>query len=335
MIQSSFLIFTFHYDKYNFHFAGMEIREVDTSLQSSEDKIPYDSAPLHKKLIIEISKISENLQLSSLFSPESNTSRKKLINFILPLSGRFSTFKRFMDVYEEICIKENQPTRLIVVLYTGDQYEDSLSLINDIQMKYKTTEIKVKTVRESFARGRAMHYGIAQVPGNELLFLIDVDIVFNTKSLLRIRQNTHRNVSVYFPIVYSLYNPEMFNKTYDVNNINALEKELILNEDNGLWRQFGFGIVSLYKSDFLKLGGFDESIDQWGLEDVNLYDNVVKSDLKIVRSVDTGLIHVYHPIECVDNLGAAQKIMCLGTKANIAGSMQDLQKYYLKNKLPR
>lgn len=41
--------------------------------------------------------------------------------------------------------------------------------------------------------------------------------------------------------------------------------------DVGYWRNFGFGIVSMYKSDLELVGGFDISIQGWGKEDVDLY----------------------------------------------------------------
>jgi chondroitin sulfate synthase len=80
---------------------------------------------------------------------------------------------------------------------------------------------------------------------DDLTLFIDVDIVFDTKNLLRIRQNTVKDQSIYFQIVYSLYNPKLLNKSYPLDDY-AFFNSAIVDEDNGFWRQFGFGIVSLY-----------------------------------------------------------------------------------------
>ena len=40
----------------------------------------------------------------------------------------------------------------------------------------------------------------------------------------------------------------------------------------------------------------------------------------VVRAVDPGLVHIYHPIVCDETLSEAQLIMCRGTRAaSIAG----------------
>nr|XP_022906021.1 chondroitin sulfate synthase 1 isoform X1 [Onthophagus taurus] len=317
-------------------FTGIEVREIDIN-QPYTEETNENNLPFHEKLIKQISRISSNLQLTDIFdSSSSNASKKKRINFILPLSGRFKTFKRFMDVYEEVCIKENDPTTLIIVLYKENlyDYEESLGLIENVQMKYKNYDIKTVLVNETFARGRALQFGVETTNQDDLLFFIDVDIVFNAKSLMRIRQNTIQHFSVYYPIVYSMYDPEFFGKKYDIDDYKLFENESLLNEDNGFWRQFGFGIVSLYKSDFIKLGGFNTTIVGWGMEDVNFYDSTIMSRLKVVRSADPGLIHVYHPVQCDNdnNLDNNQRAMCLGTKASTFGSLNDLQIYFLKNK---
>lgn len=255
---------------------------------------------------------------------------RKYVNFILPLSGRYNTFKRFLKVYEEICINEQELTRLVVILYknkeTAEDFQNSINLIIRMKDYYPNFEINYKIINEKFSRGRALQLGADTFSNEELLFFVDVDIVFNHKSLLRIRQNTIRNQKIYFPIVFSLYNLKFQNKSIEYSH----NMDINLNNQNGFWRQFGFGIVSLYKVDFVNLGGFNTSITGWGLEDVAFYDNNIKSSIKIIRTVDTGLIHIYHPVECSKNLEPTQKDMCIGTKSNIFASLDDLQLYYKK-----
>ncbi|CBY15627.1 unnamed protein product [Oikopleura dioica] len=47
-------------------------------------------------------------------------------------------------------------------------------------------------------------------------------------------------------------------------------------ELRGFWREYGYGMVSLFKEDFDKAGGFDVKIIGWGMEDVYLASNVVR-----------------------------------------------------------
>lgn len=243
------------------------------------------------------------------------------------MTGRFTTFQRFLQTYEEVCVKQHENTRLFIVLYADSSIEDfhrSRRLIGSYKSKYGASDINFRVIREAFARGRALRYGVDMIENDGLMFFVDVDIVFNTNSLNRIRYNTVRGKHVYFPIVYSLYKFSNGSKGY------RPESESSLFNVKGFWRQFGFGITSLYKSDFAKLGGFNTSIRGWGLEDVSFYDSAINSQLKIVRAVDPGLIHVYHSVECNDSLEKAQKEMCLGTKANIFAAFEDVQLLYLK-----
>jgi chondroitin sulfate synthase len=311
-------------------FTGISVREVKNFdfPHISQRPSSTQAVPVHRKIVNQI--ISTFEQIPPIFHSD-NVTKKETINFILPLSGRHEIFKRFLKMYEEVCIKQGEETRLFVILYTEkvEDFNRSSVLIENTQRKYSSSGVTVVTVNETFTRARALEHGLKLLAHDDLTLFIDVDIVFDTKSLLRIRQNTVKDKSIYFPIVYSLYNPKLLNKSYPLDDY-AFFNSAIVDEDNGFWRQFGFGIVSLYKSDYVTLGGLNLLISGWGSEDVTFYDEAIKSKLKIVRSVDPSLIHVYHSIDCDINLDVFQRNMCLGTQASMLGSLKQLQKLYKK-----
>ncbi|KAH0814642.1 hypothetical protein GEV33_008149 [Tenebrio molitor] len=297
---------------------GISVREVKKFAfpHISQRPSSTQALPVHRKIVNQI--ISSFEQIPPIFHSD-NVTKKETINFILPLSGRHEIFKRFLKMYEEMCIKQGEEARLFVILYTEkvEDFNRSSVLIENIQRKYSSSGVvSVVTVNETFSRARALEQGLNLLAHDDLTLFIDVDIVFDTKSLLRIRQNT--------PLQSQVAEQELPLDDY------AFFNSTIVDEDNGFWRQFGFGIVSLYKSDYVTLGGLNLLISGWGSENVTFYDEAIKSKLKIVLSVDPSLIHVYHSIDSDINLDVFQRNMCFGTQASMLGSLKQLQKLYKK-----
>ncbi|XP_064474434.1 chondroitin sulfate synthase 1-like isoform X2 [Ornithodoros turicata] len=234
------------------------------------------------------------------------------VHMILPLSGRKSTYERFLGVFRDVCLHSSEDIVLVVVQFQDSADEDdfdaktvAFEMLGD---EYDGEKIKVIAAPGNFARASALQLGAGLFSSQDLLFFIDVDMVFNDAVLRRVRWNTVLGKTVYFPIVFSQYDP----------NVSGIS-DMTIDNDSGYWRQFGFGIVAIFHADLEAVGGLDVSIQGWGKEDVDLYDRVVRSNLTVVRAPDPGLIHVYHPVDCSTDLPQAQHDMCLGSKwSNIA-----------------
>lgn len=282
------------------------------------------------------------------------------IHFILPLLGRFEIFNRFMKNYEDVVLKSDETVTLIVVLYMDGKspldYTNSETLVNFYREKYGKDMKIVYMGSTTFSRGAALTEGLKKCASDDLMFFIDVDMMFNHITLMRIRLNTIKYYQVYFPIVFSEFNPEVvygdeynkfkgeilvmdsdLGKFADSANTNVTDKDLVnlkyskeINDDYGYFRQFGFGILSIYKCDFERVGGFDLSIKGWGLEDVQLFETLIKSNLTVFRITDETLVHKFHSVDCDKNLEKSQFLMCLGSKASTYGSEKHMT-YYMLN----
>lgn len=251
------------------------------------------------------------------------------INLLLPLSGRYQTFERFLNNYQQVCLETKQNTLLTVILYPSKNEHEmvnrTLHLIKSVNSKYpnnpENTGIRVILGTGNFSRARALDFGLSKLTDRELAFFIDVDIIFSSEALQRVRYNTIMNQQIYFPIVFSQYDPKI------VDEMGFNDRGAGIDEINGYWRQFGFGIVSLYKKDYTQIGGFDLTIQGWGKEDVDFFEKVVKSDLEVFRSVDTSLVHVYHDVDCDRGLSPVQLSMCRGTRADTFASTKQLANF--------
>ncbi|VVC98773.1 unnamed protein product [Leptidea sinapis] len=284
------------------------------------------------------------------------------IHFILPLLGRQEIFVRFMKNYEDIVLMSDEAVSLIVVMYLDSKnpldYRNAEALIDHYNDLYGKDIKIVHMGSTTFSRGAAITEGIKVCADEDLMFFIDVDMMFNHITLRRIRISTIRYNQVYFPIVFSEYNPEVvngedFNKlkngTLDtktdtskhvensVDNVPRSDRESAdlkytkeINDDYGYFRQYGFGILSIFKCDFHRVGGFDLNIKGWGLEDVEFFETLIKSNLTVYRIADDSLVHKFHSVDCDKNLEKSQFLMCLGTKASTYGSEKHMT-YYLLN----
>nr|XP_002740525.1 PREDICTED: chondroitin sulfate synthase 1-like [Saccoglossus kowalevskii] len=247
---------------------------------------------------------------------------KQTIHFVLPLAGRFETLKRFMQNFERTCLVTKEDVKLVVVLFKTAQNDQSLEiikLISHYQELYPNSELRILSAMGEFARGLALELGASQYPSDALLFFVDVDIHFSSGFLYRCRKNTKQGKLIYYPEVFSQYEPRVVypHKQTPVTNI-------LINKQTGFFRHYGFGIVCVYNSDVSSVGGMDASIVGWGLEDVDLYNKFVISNMTVFRSPDVGLVHIYHPVICDEALEPKQYQMCLGSRTSTYGSPSQL-----------
>eukprot|EP00041_Stephanoeca_diplocostata_P029805 m.887741 g.887741 ORF g.887741 m.887741 type:complete len:295 (-) comp23636_c0_seq35:1262-2146(-) len=176
--------------------------------------------------------------------------------------------------------------------------------------------------REAFSRGRGLEYGVNEAPKRatpestleEVLFFCDIDMHFTYEFLYRCKANAIPGDSLYFPISFSLFKG----------------KSVQVVHENGDWRTYGLGMVCISTTDFLASKGFSKTITGWGREDVDFYEHMLKNtSLTVLRSVDEGLVHIWHPKECNQaQLSADQFSDCVQSRADWEGD-----KLYLSRKL--
>ena len=262
----------------------------------------------------------EHIQLFRPFAPLQNVQvhsydkRNEWINLIVPLSGRIDTFVKFMEMFVEQCIKKDKRVFLTIVYFGQDGREEMKEILERVSSENHFTHYQLIEKKESFSRGIGLLTGAnAWDQGNVLLFFCDVDVYFKDGFLDRCRLNTTPGTRVYYPIVFSMYNPSIVYS--DRSRVPSFKDLFIITRDSGFWRTFGFGMTCMYRSDFLFMRGFDTNIQGWGYEDVKLYRKYVKSNIDVVRSPDQGIFHIWHEKTCDPHLQPAQYNMCLASKA--------------------
>jgi glycosyltransferase involved in cell wall biosynthesis len=151
---------------------------------------------------------------------------------------------------------------------------DIIDLENVIKQNWKGNLYFSKEDRK-FSRSYAFNRAIEQCRTN-YVFICDADISIPIDFVRKFRENVDI-CKTWFPICFSLLRG----------------KEKIIDEDNnGWWREKGFGMVGIHKSTFNNSGNLNENFIKWGGEDNDLYNRV--NGIKI-RENCIGLFHNWHP----------------------------------------
>lgn len=254
---------------------------------------------------------------------ESFSVSQSRVNIILPLAGRYAIFLKFMQDFERVCLKTNENVSLTIMLFRNDPHDtsaDVMSYVTHLKQMYNDSLLSVVFMEGSFSRGVALQSASGRFQDDDVLFFADVDLEVQLDTLLRIHLNTVKGQRVYAPIFFSHYDPQYLSP--NISNQYPTDVEDKFHLDRGYWRQYSFGMISTYKCDLDRAGGFKQDIKGWGLEDVDLLEKFISANLSVFRSVDVGLLHRFHPITCEGIVSKAQKKMCLGTKVTTIASLR-------------
>ena len=63
-----------------------------------------------------------------------------------------------------------------------------------------------------------------------------------------------------------------------------------------IWTDVGFGMISLYKSDWTRIGGMNETKfgEKWGGEDWEFTQRVLNNQIEIIHHRISGYFHLFH-----------------------------------------
>ncbi|KAK3882946.1 hypothetical protein Pcinc_012713 [Petrolisthes cinctipes] len=260
--------------------------------------------------------------------------QSKVVNVVITLQGRVNKYATFLDHLVKKVLPED-PNLTLTVIYFSDQYlqeaRDLTATTFSTLPNFKWNFIPLEET--DFSRGRGMHVAAQQlaVPSGEsdqLLFFCDVDVLMHPDFFTRCRSNTKPGLQVYYPVVFSLYNPGLVYPLLD-RPVPSVSEQLNVDVQSGFWRTFGYGMACMYRQDYLATGGFPD-LRTWGGEDVTLYKQFLEMEhIKVIRAPDPSLFHVYHHKECGDT-DSESYVACLKSKVVTEGSQMQLGLTLLK-----
>lgn len=260
--------------------------------------------------------------------------KSKKINFVVPLNtedSNLAKLKRFIKIFIDIALKKDNlknSLNLIIGYSNEKEIKKYTKLIDEFSKNFDLNFIKIVVVKmEKFSRSELLNLGSKDLKPDELMFFCDIDIAFNEIFLETCRSNTIKGEQVYFPILFSYYNPVNLEK---IRNLVSSQKDLTIDKYSGYFRDVGFGMMCVYKQDFHQIGGFNNwKSREWGGEDLFLFRKFLKSNLKVFRAISPGLFHIYHPKKCDEKLIDQQHIKdCLNAKIFNEASHETLGTFF-------
>lgn len=223
---------------------------------------------IRQNIIQNTSFINEDISIQDHLTVVKNNN-ETTVYIILSLSGRSTTFIRFLNNIEEIFLKCHENVGLIITKFS----DSTDSKVVENAVKYLTSNYpwfyaKIVQLEPSlaFSRGLGLQVGAKSVPDDgAILLFMDVDMMMSKNLINTVRRNTVRNKRAYYPVVFGEFDHQ---KSY--KGIQPPSNHFVIEDNSGFWRTYSYGMVGIYKKDFLASDGFDLSIEGWGMEDVKL-----------------------------------------------------------------
>jgi len=269
-------------------------------------------------------------------SDETIPVHKDTVHVIVALSQRIDTFKQFLQRFQHLAAHDNS-VDLTVVYFGRVDLEKVQTLVRKFNAAQNGDKVHLMTASGKFSRGRGLQIGADSLQNNSLLFMCDVDIVFTGSFLERCRLHASLGHSVYYPIVFSLYNPAIIAQ---LKHTTMSPEKPVIARDTGFWRDFGYGMTCQYQADFLNVGGFrddivsNQSVSGWGLEDVRLYRKLLHSgNVTVIRATDPSIFHIWHEKTCPHSLPEDQYKGCIRSRAFSEASHAQLGMLLLQHKM--
>ena len=245
----------------------------------------------------------------------------RVVNVIVPISNVNTRFSEFMDNFEKAFLENKDAVHLVLVVYQKDMRELEKTL-SGYRSRHKSARITLIHGQGTFSRGRALHQGIASLENSDdLVFICDVDITIERSFMDRCRRNPIQGQRVFYPVVFKLYDSRY------THTKKSKTGKVSINRKNGHWFYYSYGMLCIFRSDYMAVGGLDIQIEGWGLEDVLLYKAILNAKLEVLKVPDPALTHRWHESHCPSSLPSKQHSDCLGSLYEGVADKKELAQY--------
>uniref|UniRef100_A0A7S0MVS8 Hexosyltransferase n=1 Tax=Cryptomonas curvata TaxID=233186 RepID=A0A7S0MVS8_9CRYP len=268
------------------------------------------------------------------FSPAYVVGSNRLV-MIVPISCRLDTLQAFLRTSgQQFSTLSGRKTKIILAWSychdkKGNFTESAITaVVQQFQRSAKSVAVQTLFFQDGssmFSRSRALNTALLACDDDDIALVLDVDVQVKADFFLNCLAFARQGHSMYFPVMFSRFNPKIINTfgevmSYSPKGKTWLKKFDSISADTGLWRDFSLGMVSMSVLDAKKIGMFNSEIQGWGNEDVEFFERAEAAGYMTWRLYEPNEIHIYHPKDCTDLKGTDRYTMCLGSKLRMEGN---------------
>ena len=256
---------------------------------------------------------TEPPRITSMHSPNCGTIK---VNFVVATPPVSRGFQRFMLSFENSFLARNPPelVSLLAILYSDGKFKkydkdlfSVVTLLDLYKKKYPKADLRLITTRKPYSRKETIEITSKEYPTYELLFFADIHIDFSMQFIERCRMNAIENEQVYFPMIFSPYDPAEFHKSRILFPYSTKFK---ISEKTGVWMPESFHLVCVFNYDLVKVLNINQNGEK-SEKDWNLLSEFINyGQLKIFRAVEPGLVHLWQDGCKEEELGSRERTLC-------------------------
>lgn len=244
----------------------------------------------------------------------------EVVHMIVPIHEVGVRLIGFFKTYENLINDLKDHIHLIMVVYNQKDTKQCKEFVKKYQSGYPMLTFTIVQGKGQFSRARALDAGTAILNNTDLMFFCDVDLDIGVNFFERCKLNTILGKQVYYPEVFKMYNMDYVYRY----GTKPLYYDTV--RKHGHWGYYGYGMVCMYKSDYVKVGGLDTSYIGWGGEDLEFHSRVSRKGYGILRAPDPALKHPWHKKVC-DLSDKSKQSQCLGSQSEVLADRAELGRY--------
>jgi hypothetical protein len=289
-------------------------RGIDYFLQLAD---PESKSPGHLMIKSEFYHALREIEPPRVTSMNSPNCGSIKVNFVVATPPVSRGFQRFMLSFENSFLARNPPelVSLLVILYSDGKFKkydkDLFSVVTLLELyrkKYPKGDLRLITTRNSYSRKETIEIASKEYPTYELLFLADIHVDFSMQFIERCRMNAVENEQVYFPMVFSPYDPIEFHK---LRIKFPYATKFKIGEKMGAWMPESYHLVCVFNYDLVKVLNANQNGEESEKQHWNLLNEFIKYDqLRIFRAVEPGLVHLWQDGCKEEELGSRKRTLC-------------------------